>query len=213
LCWSQYGIPDSLEVYDKSYPFTDGIYVKLADFRENNPVQRSQILTTADPSAPDFYERVFDQSSFRFLTGDGSYANVYTDIVFGVCINGRPYVQANREFHRLVIIGSLCTFATSPQAGASSGPRVGLGFGTFGVGGGVGFDVAPQNTEPVQYVLDIETGKTMELTYRSLPDFLEKDPPLFEEYKALKKRDQKDRFIQFVHTYNSRNPLLLPRQP
>ena len=58
--------------YDKDFVFRDGIYITLEDFKNNNPIPTSQIVSKSNKNDRDFLKRVLENSTIQFIDNSGN---------------------------------------------------------------------------------------------------------------------------------------------
>src|ERR1035438_7781657 len=92
--------------YDKDFVFKDGVYVSLWDFKNNNPIPTSQIISKSNKNDRDYLKRVLENSSFQYVDSVGNEHEIKTNNIWGYCSNGTVYINHGTDFNRMVVIGS-----------------------------------------------------------------------------------------------------------
>jgi len=214
--------------YSSDFRFKDGIYLSFADFKNNNPVPITYIVSNEDIRLKDYLERVLQGDSVTYYDNllEERTASVYS--LWGFCQGGKVFVgygasssymnPAYFDFFPLISIGKLSlltalessyqAFPTSPTAGMA------IGMSTIGNDFGVGDNYYIDQSQ-VQLILDMHNGKLIRVGTGDLssisPDLLqsliEDDPALLAEYTALDRRERGKQAIYYIRRYNERNPL------
>ncbi len=190
---------------DTSFVYKDGFYRTIKDFKDNTPLEPNCIIAEVKPIDPNFFKEVVSKQGFRYRQND-SIKSAAVDDLFGYCINGDPHMNVGKgKFARMATVGSLCFIPVkqSPQVS----PGVGFGASTWGgMGMGVGVSIGPP-PGPSEILLSVQEEKATELTNETLLQFLEVDPPLADEYRALKRKEQRKQKYLYIQKFNERNPL------
>jgi hypothetical protein len=190
---------------DSSFVYKDGFYRTIKDFRNNTPLEPNCIIAEVRPIDPNFFKEVVSKQGFRYRQND-SIKSAAVDDLFGYCINGDPYMNmGNGDFARMATVGSLCFIPVNQSPQVS--PSVGFGASSWGGAGmGVGINIGPP-AGPKEVILSVKDEVAAELTTETLLKFLEADPPLADEYRALKRKDQRKQKYLYIQKFNERNPL------
>jgi len=61
-------------------------------------------------------------------------------------------------------------------------------------------------------LFDFESNDLCEYDIESLGVLLERDPELSARYESLRKREKKEKMMEFIRSYNARHPLYFPVQ-
>jgi hypothetical protein len=218
--------------YSSDFRFKDGIYLSFADFKNNNPVPITYIVSNEDIRLPDYLERVLQGDSVSYYDNllEERTASVYA--LWGFCQGGRVFVgygaigsftnPAYFDFFPLITIGrlSLLTALESSYQSFPSSPTAGMAIGMSTIGNdfGVGDNYYIDQSQ-VQLILDMRNGKLIRVGTGDLssisPDLLqsliEDDPALLTEFTALERRERSKQAIYYVRRYNERNPIYFPQ--
>ena len=180
----------------------NGIYLSFSDFKKNNPIIATKIISDYNKSSRDFFSQVLSKNSFIYSDSLGKEQSQKTNDIWGYCQNGTVYVNHGTDFNRVTIIGSIFHFVASVQRpiGISDPFMTNDPFAN------------PQHfvysTE--QFVLDFETGKILDFNVATMETLLSRDAALSKEFSALKKKQKRDSTFVYLRKYNERHPIYFP---
>ncbi|MBI3502352.1 MAG: hypothetical protein HY063_11215 [Bacteroidetes bacterium] len=189
--------------YTKDFDFKNGIYLSFSDFKNNNPVLASKIISAYNKSDRDFFEKVLSKNSFSILDSSGKEQQYKTHDIWGFCQNGTVYINYGADYSRVTIIGSISHFVASVQR------QIGGMYDPFYYN-----DPFYNPTRFVyvseQFILDYETGKISEFNMQNMELLLSRDEELFKEFSALKKKQKRDSIFLYLRKYNEKHPIYFP---
>lgn len=194
------------EKYDQDFLFTDGLYLTKDDFKQNKPIEKSQINSSIDPNDLTFFEQLTQQKRINIFDKIGNELSIETSDIFGYCSDGTIYINNNGAFARVGIIGSICHFLGSKTVYHT--PMMSPYYGYYGF-----YSPAYHQTssvEPQQYLLDFETGEIMEYNSSNLETLLMKDPKLHDEFSELSRKKKNAKLFYYMRQYNEKHPLYIP---
>ena len=214
--------------YTPDFRFRDGIYLNFDQVKENTPIPKAKLLTSADYNDRDFFNKVLSSEKVYFYDEMGVRQEVEKNNIWGFSRNGVVYVMIQGNFNRITFIGNICHFVAdvttydsynnnyyspygyydpyyySPYSYYGGYNPYGSYYSPYG---------SPQSTarnEIKQYIIDFETGKVMEFTVDNVELLLMRDPTVYDEYVRLPKTKRKDLMFVYVRKFNEKNPLYLP---
>ena len=198
--------------YEKGFKMEDGVYLSADQYRGNNPIKMDRLKAPIDKNDPDFIRKLTKLPSFEMLSAAGNWVQIDTRQIFGYSINGNPFIRFDKGYYKIVVVGEISYFAVPIANPAASGPRFGVGIGTYGAGVGVsvpiGGNSSKANTKEI--ILDTSTGKLADLMPETLAEFMKDDLDTSNKYNALKKRKRKKVMHEYIKFYNDANPLYFP---
>jgi len=199
---------DSL-LLNRSFQFEDGIYLSFEDFKNNSP-----------SFTPDKFDMVYVINPQTLLAQVAS-VNLFSEKpfnlsdVWGVCIDGRPYVQIDKEevgkdlasFAGISIVGRLCFYSYKkpvdvPIEIKAYNPLNGQPFRTAMV----------SRTELRQYnlVLDFLKGEVRTFSKPNLLEWVGKDPQISRLVRSLEPGDG-ETLMRALIAFNDRNLLFIKK--
>jgi hypothetical protein len=216
--------------YTPDFKFTDGIYLNFDQVRENSPIPKAKLLTSAEYNDRDFFKKLFAADKIYFYDEMGVRQEVSKDDVWGFSRNGVIYVMVQGNYNRITFVGNICHFVADVTTYDNYDNNYYSPYGYYspyyspysyyGYGGGYypyGSYYSPYYNRPStarneikQYIIDFESGRVMEFTLDNVKVLLMKDPAVYEEFVKLPNQKQKELMFVYVRKFNEKNPLYLP---
>lgn len=193
------------EKYDQDFSFSEGIYLNSEDFKNNRPIEKSQINSNIDPGDLSYFEQLFKNKKISLYNSLGQEESIETASIWGFCSNGTVYINHNGEFCRVGIIGSICHFLGTKTVYHNAMPT----YGYYGFYHHQAYQPIANN-EPQQYIFSIETGKILEYNQENIKTLLMGDPELHDEFAALKRKKRNAKLFYYMRTFNEKHPLYVP---
>lgn len=189
--------------------FKEGIYVVFAQVKINAPLEKSRIITQVDYNDADFFDLVLSSAELSFYDDKGMKQSIPVKSIWGYGKNGDLYVGINNQYCKVSYVGSISHFivtnfrtvyesAYDPYY--SSNPY-------YYPSGGIRY--ATPKTELRQFLINFETGQVVDYTADNILALLTKDPLLYDEYTALKKKKREQLKFFYIRKFNLRNPLMI----
>ena len=218
-----YGQEDGEVKYTPDFRFNDGIFVNFDQVRQNSPISKAKIVTSADYNARDFFVHVFENDQIYYYDAMGIRQELDIGNIWGYSRNGILYIQLQRNFHRITFVGKLAHFVAditvqdrryygSPYNNYNSY------YSPYGYNSYYSpYYYSPYSpstvsrSELVQYIIDFETGDKLEYNVKNVEIVLMKDPELHLEFVSLPKKKRKQMMFLYLRKYNENNPLYLPK--
>jgi hypothetical protein len=232
VCFSLQGQqPEGMVKYTPDFRFTDGIYMNFDQVKLNSPIPKAKLLTSADYNDKDFFKKVFESDKIYYYDALGVRQEVDKSAIWGYARNGVLYVQIQSNFNRITFIGNICHFVadvTTMDPGYYNSPYGYYDpysyYSPYGYGnyyspyGGYynpyyGSPYGRNNyarSEIKQYLIDFESGKTLEFDLNSTELLLMKDDQLYEEFVRLPRKNKKELMFVYIRKYNEKHPLYIP---
>lgn len=218
-----FGQKEGYVKYTPDFRFNDGIFVNFDQVRQNSPILKSKIVTSADYYARDFFVQVFENDRIYYYDGIGVRQELEIGDIWGYSRNGILYMQLQGNFNRITFIGKLAHFVAdittydrryygspynyydpyySPYSYNSyRSPYYYSPYSPSTV----------SRSELVQYIIDFETGNRLEYNVKNVEIALMKDSELHLEFVTLTRKKKKQMMFLYLRKYNERNPLYLPK--
>jgi hypothetical protein len=208
------------------FKFKDGIYLNFDQVKENNPIAKAKLLTSADFNDREFFNKVFEAGKIYFYDELGVRQEIDKSNIWGFARNGVLYISIQDNFNRITFVGSICHFVadvTTYDTRYNNYSPYGYydpyyayspyGYGSYYPYGSYYSPYRQQGlarNEMKQYVFDFESGKVLEFTPENVQILLMKDPALYDEYAKLSKKKKKELMFYYIRKFNEENPLYLP---
>lgn len=192
-CYSQ----NQTTAYSREYEFKEGIYLTIEDFFNNNPIEKKLIVSAVPKTDVDFMKQVVENKYMMYKDSTGKEIKIETSTIWGYCQNRSIYINYNKSFNRLNVIGTLCHFtATITNYINYTDPMYTMGMNNT-------YD------EVRQFVLDTQINKVYAFNVGNMELILKNDDALFEEFSKIKKRKKGDAIFLYMRKYNEKRPLYL----
>ena len=214
---------DSLKRYTSDFKFKDGIYLNFDQVKNNNPISKAKLLTSADYNDREFFNKVLESGKIYFYDEIGIRQEVDKSNIWGYARNGVLYIQIQETFNRITFVGSICHFVadvTSYDSRYNGYSPYGYydpyyspySYGSYNPYGSYysPYRQSTSRNELKQYIFDFETGKIIEFTPGNVAILLMKDPTVYDEYIQLSNKKKKELMFVYIRKFNEKNPLYLP---
>ncbi|MGD0342219.1 MAG: hypothetical protein ABSA76_11015 [Bacteroidales bacterium] len=214
---------EGMEKYSPDFRFKDGIYVNFDQVKANSPIPKAKLLTSTDYNDKEFFKNLFKSEKIYYYDAMGVRQEIAVNSIWGYARNGVLYVQVQGNFNRITFVGNICHFVAdvttvdtrnySPY-GYYDPYYSPYGYGDYYSPYGSYYSPYGRNystrNELKQYLIDFESGKTLEFTMENTELLLMKDNKLYEEYIQLPRKKKKDLMFVYIRKFNEENPLYLP---
>lgn len=196
------------EKYDADFKFTDGVYLKSENLKNNLPIDKSRIVSNIDPNNLTFFEQIMAQDNIVLFDHLGNEVTIKTSQIFGFCDDGTIYINHNGVFARVGVIGSICHFLGSKTViNNFANPY----WGYYGRYSPIYRNNASIETEePQQYIYNFETGLILEYNATNLETMLMGDPAIHDEFAALSRKKKNAKLFYYMRLYNEKHPIYVP---
>lgn len=174
----------------------DGIYLNYADFRRNKSIKKQQVVSKLDKDQLEFLGKTLYGEKFAYEE-NGATTTVESKNVWGYMQNNTLYVNFKGDFYRVPVFGSI-SYLVATVTVINPGfydPR-------FGMSGGAG-----TTREVREFMINFYDGIVTEFSFEAIEQLLQRDAMLFEEYKKLSNRKQKEQVYAYIRKYNARHPV------
>jgi hypothetical protein len=201
-CFSQ---NDSVK-FTRDILLEEGVYLNYLDFRTNRPIPKQVIKSKESKDQLDFLDKTVDNNDFIIFVFGGTQHAVPTDSIWGYCQNNTIYINYKKGFCRVPVFGHISHFIATVEIynSAANNPYYG-NYGTTVTG-------MPMKTKEVrQFMLDFYTGNVVEYTLDNFSLMLSGDKALYDEFKLLKKRKQRQMMGLYLRKYNEAHPIFYPK--
>ncbi len=190
--------------YTPAFKFKDGIFINFQQVKDNNPVPKSQILTTIDYNTFDFYNKLFLNKYITIYDNLGIQKKINTSRIWGFSNRGVLFINLNDEFNRIPVFGSISHFTANKTIQEYDPYRYNNSYYYYN-------DPYSEKTVLMQYLLDFDTGKIYNFDVKSVEAVISKDPELYEEFSKLSKRKKNKLKFVYIRKYNQKHPIYFPK--
>ncbi|MDA3866962.1 MAG: hypothetical protein PF489_09495 [Salinivirgaceae bacterium] len=175
--------------------YTEGIYLSFDHFKQQSPVEKTQIIAKESVNDPRFLFKVLSYEQFSFFDTLGQQHIVQSDNIWGIVRKNALYILSNHvlcKVHSNGRWGHFITYRTNIQPGMNIAP-----------GGYYAVQVplnAGKNT--IVNIIDLKNGAIYPMNRKTITNLLEADSSLQIEYNALRRRKQKQLKYLYLRKLN-----------
>ncbi len=219
--------------YSPDFKFQDGIYLSFEDFKNNNPIKPTHVLTNLDIRSTDFIEQVLDFDTLTYYDGLYEERKTHIEDVWGFASRGKVHIGFNGKqkmeqeieagWYPLIFIGSYSYFTAVAKVSRFIPPTPGLMMQSRGTILDDGYMYPDEGRTyderiTVHLLLKVETGEVIRIANGELnavhlhvmQELLQHDHVLYEEFQALTRKEQKHKSMFYIRRFNGRNPISFP---
>ena len=210
--------------YTPDFKFSDGIYLNFDQVKSNSPIPKAKLLTSLDYNDREFFKKILENDKIYFYDNIGIRTEVAKNAIWGYARNGVLNVQVQENFNRITFVGSICHFVADITTYDSRYSNYPYGYyDPYYSPYGYSNYYSPYNSyynpyrqsgmarnELKQYLIDFESGKTLEFNVENTELLLMKDNELYEEYVQLSRKKKKELMFVYIRKFNEKNPLYIP---
>ena len=228
------GLCQNKVVYDSNFIFKEGVYLSFQDFKNNNPVPLTHILSDFDIRSAEYLQQSLATDTLIYYDNLFEERAISTLQVWGFARNNKVHIGFNtvagsdrwsdRGWFPLLSIGRYSYFTALTIVTRFIPPTPGMVMqsrGTILDDGAMFPDDGTYYDEsvPVQMLLDYKTGNLIQLATgdlnsvspKLLEDLLADDPGLIAEFTDQSRRDRKQTSMFYIRKFNERNPIYFPK--
>jgi hypothetical protein len=185
-------------VYTRDFQFKEGLYLNFFQFRNNDPIPLSSIISNYDQNDREFMLKVLSHNKVVYKDTNGAEQKINSKDIWGYTLKRDVFIQTSGSFMKIQIIGSICHFlrlVLNVPYNWQDDPYSGFS-------GHHGY-------HEQQSVLDMETGNIYDFTVTAMEKLLQRDQKLFLEFMSLKKKKKRNSIFIYLKKYNEAHPLYI----
>ncbi len=184
--------------YTRDFEFKEGIYLTIDQFKNNNPIPQAAIISAIPKTELNFLTLVLEGKKFTYRDQMGAEQEVASSAVWGYCRNRSIYLNFNKTFNRINVIGSLCHFTSEIQVISSYQDPMYYNRG-----------LTSSYNELRQFILCVDSNSVKDFNVASMEELLKNDKEFYEQFTKLKKKDKANSIFIYLRRYNERYPLYI----
>lgn len=182
--------------YSREFKFKEGLFLNFEQFKKNDPIPKSAIVSSYPQTQVDFLSQVLTSKYVTYKSADGLEHKVEPLSLWGYCQNRSIFINFKDDFNRVNVIGNLCLFTAVVSLPMSyHDPMNNYGINT--------------QDEIRQFILNTSTNKIIDFNVSNMEIILKDDPELYSEFMKMKKRKKSDSIFIYLRKYNENHPLYL----
>ena len=196
-------VAQNMVAYNLDFSFNDGVYLSFSDFKSNNPIPVTHIISNNDIRLPDYMELVLEPETLRYYDNLGEERIVKTTSLWGYSFGGKAFIQYGDGLFRMPIFGAITLFSAAVTNYRVMNDPTMMNPGMM-----------PYQTMPVQelkqFLLNMQTGKVSPYTIENTLEMMISAPDLVAEFTQLKRKKQEEGLLLLIRKYNDRFPVYFP---
>lgn len=175
----------------------DEVFLTYSDFRHNHGVLKEQIISSNNKEQLDFVGKSLEKETFVYSENKQS-ITVNTKTIWGFFQNKTLYVNYKGSFYRVPVFGAICYLVATVEI-------VGVGFydPMFGPGTGSG----GRRQEIREFLINFYDGIVVEFKLEDAEFLISRDKTLYDEFKKLNRRKQREQISRYIRKYNELHPV------
>ena len=122
---------------------------------------------------------------------------IETNSIWGYSQNRSVYLNFNKEFNRINVIGTVFHFTATVRTVSPYHDPMNYNYGL-------------SQDELKQFIFNTQTNVVSDFNVKNMELLLKDDEELFSKFEALKKREKADAIFIYLRKYNEKHPLYLP---
>ena len=203
-------------IYSPEFRFTDGIFLSFEMLKNNDPVQKKELLIAEDYIEMDFFKRMLTAGEIKYTDVEGKTGLIRREEIFGFSVDGKLNILYRGRFSGEVLVGriSLFTFGKQKyyvQAKSHNSGTVNTKTGTGEIWAGEDEFLRMRYRGSNTCLLDFSNGEVMKLSHNNLKHLISADTVLLREYQQLPRKLRRKQMFFYIGKFNEKNPLYLPQ--
>ena len=189
-----YGQADSI-LAPANLNFPDEVFLTYTDFRYNKGISVEQIISPIKKDQLDFLIKTIETETLTYMEGQKT-STVTSNTIWGFFQNKTLYINFRGDFYRVPVFGSICYLVATVEV---------YGSGFYDPMFGPGFNSRRQEVR--EFLINFYDGVVKEFKMEDAELLLSRDKTLFEEYKKLNRRNQREQIFRYIRKYNETHPI------
>ncbi|HPQ07665.1 MAG TPA: hypothetical protein PK995_00390 [Bacteroidia bacterium] len=183
---------------DSTFVRKEGLYLNFDQFKKNQPISKSQIISKIDTSQLDFFTKVVMQKEIKIIDENQQEKIISPKDLWGYFQNGILYIYFDNAFYKVPVLGAISYFIGTQEVVYYTGMGMGVGY-PYGVAG-----VPVKTREMKEFLLDYFTGKVYPFSIENLETLLQKDESIYNEFNSLSYRQKKKKYSYYIRKFNDK---------
>jgi hypothetical protein len=184
--------------YTRDYDFKEGVFLTLEQFKNNSPILKANIVSALPKTDSDFLSQIIVQKTITYKNEKGEEEKVETATLWGYCQNRAVYINFNKSFQRVNVIGTLFHFTAMVTVYSPYNDPMGMNYG-----------INSTYNQLQQFIYDTRANKVLDFNVKNMELILKDDDVLHKEFMKLKKKKKADSIFVYLRKYNENHPLYL----
>lgn len=187
--------------YDYSFEFKNGVYSSFYSFRNNSPIPFSRFVSPAYDD--DFFKNLLKVETISYYDENGMLNEIPRKIIWGYANNGKPNIYWLNKFNLIPYVGTISHFMSTELVTHYTSSAGAMMYDPMYMPPTQSYT----SEELVHYFIDMNTGKILSYSSKSLLELIQDDTELYNEYSKLGKRKRIKSVMEYVQKYNRKHPI------
>lgn len=187
--------------YDYSFEFKNGVYTSFFSFRNNSPVPFERFVSPAYDD--NFFKNLINAESASYYDENGTLNEIPRKMIWGYANNGKPNIYWLNKSNLIPYIGTISHFMSTELVTHYVNNTGTMMYDPMYIPSTQSYT----SEELVHYFIDMNTGKILSYSSKSLLELIKDDTELYNEYSKLSKHKRNKRIMEYVQKYNRRHPI------
>lgn len=196
---SSWGVAQTDSIlYTRDFEFREGIYLTLEQFRNNDPILPSAIVSSVPKTELNFLNRVLDRKKLTYKDKTGAQQEIATANVWGFCRNKTLFINFNQTFNRVNLIGSLCHFTCEVVVLSTYQDPMYYNHG-----------MSSSYNELRQFIFCMDSNIVKDFNAPAMEEILQRDTELYAQFMKMKRKEKGNSIFTYIRKYNEKYPLYI----
>lgn len=184
-------------------PIMDGVYIDFFQFQDKKPIEFYRIASEGELVNYNDVSSTLAQKFISYFDAQGKMKKQKTTEIWGYCFSCNVYVNIGGLF---LLVPKLETLSRIPEKVPEKWYTDQV---EFPANTNEPSDEFYQAIDNIELLVDFRSGKIFRFDPENLAESIVSDSALHKEYTSLSTRKQKKRKLEYLNSFNQRNPLNL----
>lgn len=185
-------------IYTRDFEFREGIYLTIEQFRNNDPILPSAIISSVPKTELNFLNRVLEKKKLTYKDKNGAQQEIATANVWGFCRNRTLFINFNQTFNRVNLIGKLCQFTCEVVVLSTYQDPLYHNPG-----------LSNTYNELRQFIFCMDSNIVKDFNTPAMEEILQNDTELYAQFMKMKRREKVNSIFMYLRKYNEKHPLYI----
>lgn len=185
-------------LYTRDFEFKEGIYLTVDQFRNNEPIPQSAIVSPIPKTEHNFLTQVMERKKITYKDETGTEQQIPTSSIWGYCRNRILFLNFNQTFNRVNVIGNLCHFTSEVVVLSTYQDPLYYNRG-----------MSSSYNELKQFIFCMNSNIVKDFSTPSMEEILKTDPELYDQFMSMKRKEKGNSIFTYLRKYNEKHPLYI----
>lgn len=185
-------------LYTRDFEFKEGIYLTIEQFRNNEPIPPSAIVSSIPKTELDFLTQVVEKKKVVYKDRTGAEQEIASASIWGYCRNRTLFISFNQTFNRVNLIGSLCHFTCEVVVLSTYQDPMYYNHG-----------MSNSYNELRQFIFCMDSNLVKDFNTPAMEEILQNDTELYAQFMKMKRKEKGNSIFMYLRKYNEKHPLYI----